>query len=633
MNELSKTVQQLEALQQPNGGYLSYSSPHADLSKAFQFSTIFSNALILEQLSYLPNTSALRQIKTKLAHFLLNQKSPDWSFNYWDRQSVEYKTLPYPDDLDDTFCALTALLTYRKELLTGSVLANIVTLLTKQEVQIGGPYRTWCVENDAPKQWQDVDLGVNSNIAYFLSLQKIELPKLNRYISQVIKSQNIQSPYYPEKMVLLFFLSRFYQGRFKQRLRDQIYQLQTKNDQWSNPLTTALAILALTNLGFPLQNSAVLYDLLLDSRQNNLWRAYPFYRGVNPIHQERFYAGSAALTTVFCAHALIVLKTKKSPSSQPQLSLQNKLHRQIIKQVKKQFLALRPETARPALKIVNKIIGQNISQEITTLPLIFAQALDQPFSKDLLTELGKASLYGWIAYTIYDDFFDSEGRIEALPVAAIALRHLTVIFQTNTHNDFMNLFTRIMDKLDQANSWEITNCRFDQKKMLNNQRSLPKFGEYTILAEKSLGHALSPLALVSLLGYSSDSPEMKDCYDLFCHYIIAKQLNDDAHDFVDDLHHGILTPVGVAIITALRKQPLSPKNFDQTIQQLFWNEVVVQISDLVIYHSHRAKEALKRSNIITKKELLVSLIDRYQQAAQTALAQRKQMLDFLQAYH
>jgi len=97
---------------------------------------------VLSCLSALEETPKVKTIKQKAAKFLLSQKSKHWSFNYWVRNSQEAKKLPYPDDLDDTFCALSALFQYDPNLINGSAMAKIITLLTAMEKKEGGPYRT-----------------------------------------------------------------------------------------------------------------------------------------------------------------------------------------------------------------------------------------------------------------------------------------------------------------------------------------------------------------------------------------------------------------------------------------------------------------------------------------------------------
>lgn len=109
---------------------------------------IVPSNIVLSSLSKLPGTSLVESIKQKTASFLLSQKGDYWSFNYWFRNSEEYVSLPYPDDLDDTFCALAALYEYNPGLFDGEVMARIATMLTSAEKQEGGPYDMWLVSPD-----------------------------------------------------------------------------------------------------------------------------------------------------------------------------------------------------------------------------------------------------------------------------------------------------------------------------------------------------------------------------------------------------------------------------------------------------------------------------------------------------
>ena len=59
---------------------------------------------------------------------MLSQKSEYWSWNYWKRDSEDAINFPYPDDLDDTFCALATLAHYDKRMITGDIFAHIVKL-------------------------------------------------------------------------------------------------------------------------------------------------------------------------------------------------------------------------------------------------------------------------------------------------------------------------------------------------------------------------------------------------------------------------------------------------------------------------------------------------------------------------
>src|ERR1700722_18715913 len=82
----------------------------------------FDTALAMPEFGCMGNLMAIRKM---VASFLLNEKSENASFNYWASDTPEKKTMPYPDDLDDTFVALAALNGYDPAILGGVDFAKI----------------------------------------------------------------------------------------------------------------------------------------------------------------------------------------------------------------------------------------------------------------------------------------------------------------------------------------------------------------------------------------------------------------------------------------------------------------------------------------------------------------------------
>lgn len=148
----------LKGQQNKDGSFVSKTGQSLDFARTRASDTIFLTSLILSSLTSIPESLKLKKIKQKALVFLLSQKSEDWSFNYWKKGSDAAKILPYPDDLDDTFCALSAIFQTDPKALDAQALAKIVTLLTAVEEKEGGPYYTWIVPPTADKTWRDVPL-------------------------------------------------------------------------------------------------------------------------------------------------------------------------------------------------------------------------------------------------------------------------------------------------------------------------------------------------------------------------------------------------------------------------------------------------------------------------------------------
>jgi len=644
---ISSGISYLQKQQQTDGSFLSLSSPSLTrFNKVFMFHSTFSTSLILSCLNSLEETATLKTIKQKAASFLLTQKSDNWSFNYWTRGSKEANKMPYPDDLDDTFCALSALCEHDSSLVSGSAMAKIVTLLTAAEDKEGGPYRTWLIQKKAGKKWRDIDLAVNSNIAYFLFLQEIELPNITLFIESRINQGNLTSPYYPTMYPIIYFFSRWYKGKKVKKIESILLSKQNKDGYWENPLYTALTASSLLDLGIPprLIDRSIKY--LLSCQVNGPWEPYGFC--LDPARDGKsYYSGSSALTTSFCLEAIgkyLALEKQPIRTTKKIDSKSKRIHNEIITKVQKRFSHLTPELKGQAENMLTAILKMNDKNQITLLPYFFKSALGKNgalISDNLLISLGSANTYGWMAYTIYDNFLDEEGDPKTLSIANIALRELTTIFHDILPENFgfHKLFNRVMDELDGVNSWEVTHCRMRiVNKKIDLEDTIPQFGNYEKLAQKSLGHALGPLAMLFLLGYQEKSLEVKILLDFFVHYLVSRQLNDDAHDWEKDFKNGHISPVCALLIRTYKmKINKSKGNFVLAklmpkLQELFWYEVVVNTCKLILKHVALARISLNRLSIMENQDLFQELLNSIEQSARQALDEREKILAFSKSY-
>ena len=644
---VSSGVFYLKKQQQTDGSFLSLSSPSPTyFKKALTFHSTFSTALILSCLNSLKETAILKTIKQKAASFLLTQKSEYWSFNYWVRGSKEAREMPYPDDLDDTFCALSAIYQYNPRLINGVSMAKIVTLLTATEDKEGGPYRTWFVQKKAGKKWRDIDLAVNSNIAYFLFLQEIDLPNLALFIESRINQGNLISPYYPTIYPIICFLSRWYKGKGIKKIESILLSKQNKDGYWENPLCTALAVSSLLHLGIPPINLRKSISYLLSCQTKGSWEPYGFC--LDPGREGKtYYAGCPALTTAFCLEAigkyLRALETHPTEITKKIDSESKRIHDEIITKVQKRFSHLTSELEGQAEVMLKIILKMNDKNQITLLPYFFRSALrkNAMLSDKLLISLGSANTYGWIAYTIYDNFLDEEGDPKTLSIANIVLRELTIIFHKVLPENmgFQKLFCRILDELDAANAWEVTHCRMRiTNARIDLENTIPQFGNYEKLAQKSLGHALGPLAMLFSLGYQKKSLEVKSLLDFFIHYLVSRQLNDDAHDWEKDLKKGHINPVLAILLRTYKMKNKKSKNrilvleLIPKLRELFWYEVIVSVCELILKHVALARTSLNQLSIMENQVLFRELLNSIEQSANQALNEREKILAFSKNY-
>jgi hypothetical protein len=632
---IQRGVEFLARVQQGDGGFISLSSSDADsFEGAVSYRTVFAAANILHCLNSVQYPSA-QNVAKKTAAFLSVQRSTSWSYNYWPRDSRECKLVPYPDDLDDTFCALSALAGHKAASIDGRVLAAVSKLLIGTEVQPGGPYRTWVVDSAAPAAWLDTDLAVNANIAYFLRLQNVVLSNLTALLEAAIDTEAYVSPYYPSSYPIVYFISRAYAGSRSHVLIDHIVSLRHPDNSWGNPLATALSIIALLNLGYTDVEKGV--RTLLHEQENGGWPAHGFC--IDPTREGKtFFAGSAALTTAFCLEALARYRNIVCAQPVPiakDIVNDETVYSTIHERVAQRLSGLSHEVRIPALAALDYIARIDTDKQIGLLPLWFNQALGVPGERITASQLlcmGAANVYGWMAYSIYDDFFDGVGKPELIPTANVGLREVSVIYAGllgNTTPAFQYIAT-ILDTLDAANAWEYVHCtaRVEGDTCVM-PHPLPDFGAYTQLADKSLGHALGPLAQLLLLGYGCDSSEVIGVKAFFTHYLIARQLNDDAHDWLADLRSGKINAVATRVL-AKHGQAWAHLDTDRTsLQRIFWESVFPGVGELILFHVRAAREALGRVPILEHPEHILRILNAPEFAAKKALADRTKTKEFL----
>jgi hypothetical protein len=642
----------LELSQQKNGSFISLSSADPDkMSGAIEFHTLFSSALILSCLNNLPNSHLQQQIKKNIATFLLSQKNADWSFNYWQKNTPEAKKLPYPDDLDDTFCALSSLMQHDSSLITAEVMAGVVKVLTTTEVETGGPYQTWIVDENAAKVWKDVDLAVNANVAFFLSLHDIYLPQLETFFDLHIKNEQLFSPYYDSLYPIVYFLARSYQGKFRAELREIVKKrsLADRSTRHDNVLTTALLISTLVRMDEPPENIKPLVEKLYAQIAEKGWQAHPFYIGVNPKRDKTFYAGSAALTAACSIEACTLYKSATEKKSQSQKRVHQKkeiskkqtssLHEKIINRADQRIQQLQPELKEKMTDCLAEVIAADTHHQITLLPQLFCQCLkssDSIISDELLIKMGLANLYGWLAYTVADDFLDDEGNPTELSAALVGHREMTSIFaRLLPETAFGEVFSEVMDRIDCANQWELTHCRVNSKKGILHfdKKTLPDFANLQRLADRSFGHALTPIAIAFALGMKKDDLQLHSLRQFFIHFLIARQLDDDAHDWQKDLEKGHLTSVNTLILKRIRLPARMKLTLHlHKLQHIFWNDVIDDVHKLVHEHVRRAEASLVNCTFITQPALLLHLLAKHRNSVDKAIQEREKTLSFLEFY-
>ena len=646
INEAIKSgIDYLTQRQREDGSFSSFVSASKSFGRSEENQSIFPTCLILSSLAEIPKSKKLKQLENGAAKFLASQKSDFWSWNYWKRNFSDSKRTPYPDDLDDTCCAMTALIKNSPKAIPVKAIANVVNLLAFCESKEGGPYYTWITPPDADKSWKDIDLAVNSNIAFFLSLQKVALPSLVALIENAIDSGKYNSPYYFSPYSVIYFISRWYKGKKKNQIISYLLKKRLNDYSWGNPLETALAVSALINLGYGKENVEESIASILKNRINGKWKAYPLV--IEEIkNKQKYYSGSAELTTAFCLEALSkFLAQAESATNKQKAEIDRdseRIYKGIIKLTDQRFSDFDSEMIEAFSAVRKKLLKGDGANRITLLPYYFHKSLRGRKSIDekAIADLCAAGFYGLAAYTIYDDFLDDEGSPKFLSAANVCLRELTSIYADIFSKDkkFQEFFRNTMDRIDAANAWETNNCRAKiSGSQLNIPERLPDYGNMEKLADRSIGYVLGPAAVLYFHTQDIESLGMKNLMAFFENYIIARQLNDDAHDWEADLKKGQLSPAVVLVLEKYLRRRKNKKELDlkketKELQKIFWHEVIQEVCGKVLFHIRKARKHLGDIVAVENKSAFESMLASVEKSAQEALTEQKEMLEFLEEY-
>lgn len=300
------------------------------------------------------------------------------------------------------------------------------------------------------------------------------------------------------------------------------------------------------------------------------------------------------------------------------------------------------ELRNVARTAIDKTISGNRDKQMSLMSFYTKQALGRKgdkISDDVVAEMGLANIFFWTAFIIYDDFWDEDeaAQPKMLPIANIFARHYINYFSGLLSKDsgFSAFFQHIMDNLDAANFWEMQACRTKVEGLIFHiPKILPDYADYENKFRPASGHILGPVAMLLLLGYRIDSPEVKNFIDYFRHYLIAMQVNDDAHDWEEDMRRGhISTVVDLLLRDFGRKEGAIDLEKDlPELKKVFWFKTIKKAAEIAVSHTEKSRQALKSMGIFEGIKSLERIIDISENVAKKALKEQDNSVDFLEAY-
>jgi geranylgeranyl pyrophosphate synthase len=192
-----------------------------------------------------------------------------------------------------------------------------------------------------------------------------------------------------------------------------------------------------------------------------------------------------------------------------------------------------------------------------------------------------------------------------------------------------------MDKLDSANTWETLHCRTKVREdIFYIPQRLTDYKDYTKKFEPASGHILGCISLMLILKYKINGPEINNLISYFKNYLIAMQINDDAHDLQEDLKRGHLSTVVVMFLRDWQKKypnqkTINLKNDSEKIQQLFWFTTVKKSCRLTISYTTKARQSLADMHFLENPQYLEKFINISEKVAREADFEQRKSQDLL----
>lgn len=566
--------------------------------------SVFPFSLILNSLNEIQSFK-LNGIKNKIFNLLIKEKNKNQSFNYWSKNSTKYIEEPYPNDFDDTFCVWTALFNYKTYFLGQKEILDLANLLISNQRLSDGAYYTWIINHQKQNIWNDVDLAVNLNVARFLYSQNIFPNKLNKFIESKIKSLDLNSIYYKGELPSLYFLSFFYNGQEKNKIKDKLtfYLSQEINDS-----SILLLYISILRFGFlDLIKKKDLEKVFSLQRKDGSVAGFDFYFYKNKNTGEEFYKSDLLSTALFLELlSLLDQNTLKHKKKKENIEL--------LRLFKKKLTVLNDKKTELDLlkKALPIIYSKDNDFSLFILQRLTPSAKSEVYlSKNIILSLSLINLFAWIAYTIYDHINDSKNNQKELPLANIAMQFLMREFYFLPSNEnYFWIISNLFMKMEINNLKENELLRFEKNFYIKISK-IKQEDVYKLSLQKSIAQTFS---LYFFLEYSNSRDKNK-ILKIYENIILLKQINDDLKDCFIDLKNRQINFVNYFLLKEFNfvsGKELFFDDDDPSLKKIFIKKTAPLIFKKALILIEKTRILLKMQSLLKKDNFFMKILSDYE---------------------
>ncbi len=248
--------------------------------------------------------------------------------------------------------------------------------------------------------------------------------------------------------------------------------------------------------------------------------------------------------------------------------------------------SLEPPLQAIARPLFDKLVPGEFSQVVSLLPFWLSDLA--PVEVEIQHRLGLAHFFFWWFYYVQDEILDDDASPQTILVGHLALLKMVDLYRELgvTQSSYWPSYYELAQLSAQAHAIELQS-RFTLLNQLTPQQLAPITLEF--LANRFAPLFFNSTAQLHLAGIPGNNPLHNDLGTALRAFALARQLDDDASDWLTDLQAGQLNYVSAQLIQQLmtKEQMADGSHLDfdrlngyQLLNEAFWLEIEQTSQDL-----------------------------------------------------